>query len=1260
MSSKLRLVFSITIFFVSFYGFSQVSYWQKKNVNSVVFTPHLAHLEGTNATVFAFQETQFLGALKGVGTAKESTKTLYFPNADGVLIPFHVVETPVMAPALAAKYPQIRSYTGYGLGNSKQKIRFSVSPRGIQSMMVHADHGANTFMQRASNTGGDYVVYRKHDGSVDKDSFLCSTEAKFRQREGSASAKLVEDQALRKFRIAISASGEYTVYHGGTVEGALAAINASITRINEVFETDLGVTLELVENTDLVIFTDPATDPYTTNLNAQAQNTLTNSIGEANYDIGHLFHQGTNNGNAGAIGTVCVDNLKGSAFASGVNPEGDIFDLDFAAHEIGHQFGANHTWSFESEGTLVQVEPASGTTVMGYAGITGINDVASNGDDYFHYFSIVQMAAYLSTAACGETIPRINSTPVITPSGDYVIPKGTAFVLTGSATDPDVDDVLTYAWEQIDNGIVTQSTFGPTRPSGANFRSLKPSTSPQRYFPRLSRVLQGNLTQTNPAKGSAWETVSTVERQLNFALTVRDNAIGGGQVTSDLVGVSVVNGAGPFLVNSQNTEGISYETGSVQEIQWEVANTQNAPVNTQTVDIFLSVDGGLSFPILLVENVPNDGSHSVLLPGIPTTAGRIMVKGHNNIFFAVNAAAFSIVDSEIVLGFESLTHTLCQPNDLVLPFLFTAFDGFNEAISFSALGLPVGLSANFSPVTTTVSNTEVLLTLSSPETVAPGVYPIIVRAEGATVVKEVLLNVTVSESNFLDVPLLLPADGATGISVQQILEWEANPLYTAYDIELAMDMAFTTVIEAATVLFNSYTPVNLSENTTYYWRVKPKNACGEGSFGSPSQFTTVAINCKTVTSTEVPRSISSIGTPRVVSKIMVLDDLPVADVNVSLDITHSFLADLVVTLTSPEGTTVTLISNSCGDLRDINVLFDDEGIAFVCGTTPGISGVLKPLGSLASFNGESTQGEWILEVSDTAPADGGTINSFSLDICVEGNFRPDADNDGVFDDGDDLCLGTPEGTEVNLQGCPVFRLPVDNFLISVQSESCRSSNNGIISIAAAQVLAYTVTITGNGNTVNADFTENYRLENLSAGNYAICILATDGITQYEEVCLEANIREPDPLSVFTALSTENRQLTLSLNGASIYNVGLNGITTQTQTSQITLDLKEGLNTLKVTTDLLCQGSFEESIFISLKPIIYPNSVTNLARIQFNTVVTEEITVRVFTNEGRLLRTEKKVNFGRETVLDVSELPAGMYLITLKGTGINETYKIIKR
>ena len=631
----------------------------------------------------------------------------------------------------------------------------------------------------------------------------------------------------------------------------------------------MALRMELIPETDQVIFTDPGTDPYGGNLSSEAQTTLNSTLGAGVYDIGHLFHRAGATGNAGGIGTVCVDNQKGSAFSATPNPEGDRFDVDFVAHEMGHQYGANHTYSHRLESSGVQAEPASGTTIMGYAGITQENDVADFSDDYFHYFSILQMSSYVGGISCGTTENLPNLPPVINSQPDYIIPRSTAFVLAGTASDPDALDMLTYTWEQIDDGVVTQASFGPENPIGANFRSSPPSTSSSRYFPALDRIRDGNLTQINPTSGSAWETVSDVERTFNFALTVRDNALGGGQSASDLVKVDVLAAAGPFELTSQATSQ-TYSAGSVQTINWDVAGTSDAPINCQEVEIWFSADGGLSFDTLVASALPNVGSAEVQIPGTQTNQGRFMIKASNNVFLAVNAANFTITQEDFILQSNRLSAEACQPDNTAFALNYQRFGGFNDVVNLDLSGLPAGVSANFSPTTVQADDTDVLLTLSGTGSASPGDYNLVLSGTGGGSSFGLPLSLKILGGSSSAAVLASPADGAQDTGLRPTLQWLDNPDILSYTVELAPDSGFLTLIAQETLSGNSYKVPELQPETEYFWRVSGTDACGAVPFSQTFSFTTAQVSCKTIIASGLPISnISAVGTPTVESRITV-------------------------------------------------------------------------------------------------------------------------------------------------------------------------------------------------------------------------------------------------------------------------------------------------------------------------------------------------------------------------------------------------------
>ena len=521
-------------------------------------------------------------------------------------------------------------------------------------MILRADQGSE-FIEGYAKNSSVYVLFDSKTRVSGRLPFNCSTVDKKLNQDLANNTQITNrasNQSYKTMRLALSCVGEYGAFYGGTVAGALAGMNATMTRVNGVLEKDMAVHLNIIANDDLVIYTNANTDPYSAGAagaagawNQELQTNLTNVLGSAVYDIGHLFGASGGGGNAGCIGCVCVDPVgtadleKGSGFTSpGDNiPQGDNFDIDFVVHEMGHQLGSNHSFSYASEGSGVQVEPGSGSTIMGYAGVTNY-DVQPHSDAYFTYRNILQMQVNLATKTCPASSAIVNTPPVVNAGADYTIPKGTPFVLRGVATDAE-SDALTYCWEQDNSGGAAttgaNSVALSTKTSGPNFRSFTATTSPDRFMPAYASVLTGVLT-------TMWESVSTVARSSKYSLTVRDNHVPGQQTATDEAIVTTSGTVGPFTVTSQNTTGIAWAQGTSQTITWSV-NSSNTLGGSANVNIKLSIDGGATFPYTLAAATPNDGSEVITVPVTPASTNcRIWIEPTGNIYYAINSTPFYI------------------------------------------------------------------------------------------------------------------------------------------------------------------------------------------------------------------------------------------------------------------------------------------------------------------------------------------------------------------------------------------------------------------------------------------------------------------------------------------------------------------------------------------------------------------------------------------------------------------------------------------
>ncbi|PKW28698.1 reprolysin-like metallopeptidase [Flavobacterium lindanitolerans] len=580
-----------------------------------------------------------------------SNVIIAFPNAEGKLENYRIYESSVMAPELAKAHPEIQSYIGQGIDDPTARIHLTTTIFGLHTMTLS---GRGTFyIDPYTKDVKNYIVYDKSDLTTSRN-FECKVQENTVESMDVPLPPPASDGRFRTYRLAMACTVEYATFHvnaavtAGTLSptatlaqkkaAVLAAMNVTVARVNSVYERDMSLRMQLVANNESVIFVDA--DNFTNDdaeaLIDESQVVIDNAIGNTNYDIGHTVSTG--GGGLAQSPAVCISSGKAKGITGSDAPVGDPYDIDYVAHEMGHQFGAAHTFNNScgnNRQTGSAVEPGSGSTIMGYAGICSPN-VQNGSDAYFHAVSIAQMVSHI-TGNFGNCVPGVangNTPPTVPALTSYTIPAGTPFVLRGSATDVN-GDALTYCWEQTNSGVNTNLPSATSTTSNPNFRSVAPSSSPNRYFPSLANIVSGGT--------SPWEVIPTVARTLNFALTVRDNrSPNGGQTTRQNMTVTTSTAAGPFTVTSQNTDGITWTQGQTQTVTWNVANTTAAPFNTANVNILLSTDGGLTYPTVLVANTPNDGSQTITVPNTAAPFCRIMVESVGNIFYAINSKTFAI------------------------------------------------------------------------------------------------------------------------------------------------------------------------------------------------------------------------------------------------------------------------------------------------------------------------------------------------------------------------------------------------------------------------------------------------------------------------------------------------------------------------------------------------------------------------------------------------------------------------------------------
>lgn len=1012
----MRLILALGFALLVTFQVDAQSLW--KSVNQETLTNQSApDIAVDQYAVFQLDFPQFQRSLENtpqedLTNAAAPGKIVSLPLPDGETGRFKIWETSIFHPNTAANYPQLRSYRGIGLDDQEAAVRIALSPKGVH-IAYHTVEGEIYVDPYTAGNTELYLSYYTRENLSNTQPKACgfsSFENEFTQEnlvidnnQPQANTYSVGGPVeMREFVVALSCSGEFAQGHGGTVESVLADYQIAMNRLNLIYEQNLATRFSLIEGLEAVLYLDPATDPFSngsvgTSMLIENATNLNLILGEDNFEIGHVFTGGCSDVGGVASGRVCGE-FKGAGVTCHASSNIIAVTVRIMAHEIGHQLSAGHTWngcppSVDQYASGSAWEPGSGTTIMSYAGTCGVdNNIGGGGDEYFHGGTIDQMSNFIRNgpATCGGNVITANNFPDVTAlvEDGFFIPISTPFELDAVAEDMDGDD-LTFCWEQRDLGPYGELGFPEL--NAPLFRSFPPRTVSNRIFPNMQTVVQGGMDRR--------EILPTYSRALNFSCTVRDNNPLIGGVTQAYVSFQATDQAGPFLVGFPNGSN-TLEVGSYQQITWDVANTDQAPVNCKKVDILLSLDGGFTYPITLAEDVINDGDFAIIIPDEVSTTARIMVRAADNIFFDISNNNFNIVPASQP-GYSLLPSeeeiVICPPTAQSITLTTESLINFSESISFSVSDLPVGATASFSNPTIAPGETTTLdLDFSNLAAFGNGQITLTATANGVADEERIIEYIAI-DNNFSALVLNGPTNGATGLGGAPTYTWATVPNADTYEIQVASNPSFSnaSLLESVTGLTDgTYNAgVQLDKGFPFYWRIRPVNLCGPGPYSTTFAFFTEVQSCGEFSATDIPIQIPEGTDPdlTVTSVINVDNGATINDFNVtSLIGEYDLIRHLDVRLSSPSGTSVVLFEEfSCGGKSFGLSLDDDAAGSIPCPVPVNIEETYKveDVEGLAKFNGENSAGDWTLTIEVINNfGEGGTLENWSFEIC--GNLSP--------------------------------------------------------------------------------------------------------------------------------------------------------------------------------------------------------------------------------------------------------------------------------
>ena len=613
----------------------------------------------------------------------------------------------------------------------------------------------------------------------------------------------------------------------------------------------------------------------------------------------------------------------------------------------------------------------------------------------------------------------------------------------------------------------------------------------------------------------------------------------------------------------------------------------------------------------------------------------------------------------------------CTTTDNVLT--FTLGDNFPAGTNLAVSDVATGIDAVLSSATAG-GGEDVTLTVSGDD-VPNGVYSVTVNATGGGISDDITFTLELSSAQAGAPANPDPADGSASVFPAATFDWSDVATAFAYELQLSVDSDFSTLLESVTGLEDSEASLGtaLTSNTTYYWRVRAVNDCGPGDW-TTSSFITADISCAPVTSTDTPVAIDA-GPANVVSAtLMVAQELSVGSMEVTVEIDHTYVGDLSAVLVSPDGASIRLfgeIANGACSGNDMVVVFSDaatathEDFLTTCDNGPAVEGTFQPLDELATFQGESAQGEWELIVTDDAGFDGGALTAFSILFCTEGDIVDFGVSANV--DAFEACINN-DPTSVNLSVGPSF-----------------VGDLGLVVSADGQMLDnFTFDYNASDRVLTVDFSA-WTL--IGTGNHTLEFTVLDDDNNSQSTTVDLTV-EGDPGAAGLTSPADNADVpqgdvTLTWTGgadADSYVVEYStnadfSVITGTQnangTAAILANLPDDAPTIywRVVSRGDCGTAVSDVRQFNITPgalhdfgggralNVFPNPVRRLLTVEATGNWTAGVDGILFDAAGRNLKQYRMDGAGR-TQWDLGLLPAGVYYLRLTSAGTQRTERLV--